>query len=107
MTRGGDTLRSAMAPGTSQDRGSPSHAPATPREALDFAAQTAYHGASSSGLRLIHTLDPFSDAPDPARYVPREATERALERLLECAVQPDRPAALMAPPGHGKTLLLH
>ena len=56
---------------------------------------------------MIHTLDPFSDAPDPARYVPREATERALDRLLECVRQPDRPAGLLAPPGHGKTLLLH
>jgi type II secretory pathway predicted ATPase ExeA len=39
--------------------------------------------------------------------VPRDASDRALRELLECASQPDRPAALLAPPGLGKTLLLH
>lgn len=52
-------------------------------------------------------LDPFPDAPDPALYVPRQASDLALARLLACAVRPDRPAALLAPPGFGKTLLLH
>ncbi len=51
--------------------------------------------------------DPFADRPDPALYVPREASERALAELLACAGEPDRPAALLAGPGLGKTLLLH
>jgi type II secretory pathway predicted ATPase ExeA len=51
--------------------------------------------------------DPFADLPNPALYVPRDASERALGELLACASQPDRPAALLAPAGHGKTLLLH
>jgi type II secretory pathway predicted ATPase ExeA len=40
-------------------------------------------------------------------YVPREASDRALRDLLECVGRPDRPAALLAPAGLGKTLLLH
>jgi type II secretory pathway predicted ATPase ExeA len=52
-------------------------------------------------------LDPFPDAPDPALYVSREATDLALARLIECVLRPERPAALLAPPGFGKTLLLH
>lgn len=51
--------------------------------------------------------DPFADRPDPALYVPREASERALAELAACAGEPDRPAALLAGPGLGKTLLLH
>ena len=51
-------------------------------------------------------VDPFSDNPDPAYYVAREASDRALADLLECVGRPDRPAALLAPPGMGKTLLL-
>jgi type II secretory pathway predicted ATPase ExeA len=51
--------------------------------------------------------DPFADVPNPAFYVPRDASDRALRELLECASRPGRPAALQAPPGHGKTLLLH
>jgi type II secretory pathway predicted ATPase ExeA len=52
-------------------------------------------------------FDPFADRPDPALYVPREASEHALDALLACVGLPDRPAALLAPPGLGKTLLLH
>jgi len=51
-------------------------------------------------------LDPFADHPDPAWYVAREASDAALEDLLGCAGRPDLPAALRAPPGAGKTLLL-
>jgi type II secretory pathway predicted ATPase ExeA len=50
--------------------------------------------------------DPFRDTPDPAAYVPREASEAALAALL-ARVERAEPAALVAPPGHGKTLLLH
>lgn len=56
---------------------------------------------------MIPPLDPFADTPNPALYVPRDASDRALAGLLDCAGRPDRPAALLAPPGHGKTLLLH
>ena len=50
--------------------------------------------------------DPFRDTPDPASYVPREASEGALAALLAC-VDRAEPGAIVAPPGHGKTLLLH
>jgi type II secretory pathway predicted ATPase ExeA len=56
---------------------------------------------------VIPPLDPFADTPNPALYVPRDASDEALAQLLECVRQPDRPAALLAPPGLGKTLLLH
>jgi type II secretory pathway predicted ATPase ExeA len=56
---------------------------------------------------LILSVDPFSDTADPAFYVPRDASDRALSELIECATRPDRPVALLAPPGLGKTLLLH
>jgi type II secretory pathway predicted ATPase ExeA len=55
---------------------------------------------------LNSPTDPFADNPDPAFYVPREASDRALADLLECVGRPDLPAALLAPPGLGKTLLL-
>ena len=51
--------------------------------------------------------DPFADCPDPAGYVPRPASEAALAELLDCAGHPERPALLLAPPGLGKSLLLH
>jgi type II secretory pathway predicted ATPase ExeA len=56
---------------------------------------------------LSPPLDPFSDTPDPAFYVPRDASDRALSALLECVSRPAHSAALLAPPGLGKTLLLH
>jgi len=55
---------------------------------------------------LHSPLDPFADNPNPALYVPREGSDRALGELLACVGHPDRPAALLAPPGLGKTLLL-
>jgi type II secretory pathway predicted ATPase ExeA len=54
-----------------------------------------------------NAIDPFSDNPDPALYVPRDATERALASLLDCVTAPGRHALLLSPPGTGKTLLLH
>jgi type II secretory pathway predicted ATPase ExeA len=50
--------------------------------------------------------DPFADHPNPAYYVARDASDDALADLLACVGRPDLPAALLAPPGHGKTLLL-
>jgi type II secretory pathway predicted ATPase ExeA len=48
---------------------------------------------------------PFGETANPAEYVPREATERALG-ALEGAVRGRRVAALTAGPGLGKSLLL-
>jgi type II secretory pathway predicted ATPase ExeA len=50
--------------------------------------------------------DPFADHPDPALYVARAASDCAFADLVECVSRPDLPAALLAPPGLGKTLLL-
>ncbi len=58
-------------------------------------------------MKLRARLDPFPDIPDPSLYVSRDASDDALAKLMECVARPDRPAALLAPPGHGKTLLLH
>ena len=49
--------------------------------------------------------DPFGVTADPDRYVPREATERALEDL-ERVVREERSALLVGLPQIGKTLLL-
>jgi type II secretory pathway predicted ATPase ExeA len=52
-------------------------------------------------------LDPFCSAADPARYVPRAATEQALAELLAALAEPDGSAvALTGPAGIGKSLLL-
>ena len=59
----------------------------------------------STPAPLLH--DPFGPASSVAAYVPYAACERALsavERLLE---RPGCVAALVGPPGLGKTLLLH
>lgn len=52
------------------------------------------------------TGDPFAPTADPARYVPRPATERALDELTGALERGDRIVALQGPPGMGKTLLL-
>jgi type II secretory pathway predicted ATPase ExeA len=52
-------------------------------------------------------VDPFLDVPDPARYVPRDACDLALAELAACVRAPARTCAVVAPPGLGKTLLLH
>ena len=51
--------------------------------------------------------DPFGLTADPDSYVPRDATERALGALVKTLRDGRRPAALIGPPGLGKTLLLH
>jgi type II secretory pathway predicted ATPase ExeA len=51
--------------------------------------------------------DPFGLTADPERYVPRAATEQALAALEPTLREGRRPAALVGPPGLGKTLLLH
>jgi type II secretory pathway predicted ATPase ExeA len=55
----------------------------------------------------IRISDPFDDTVDPACYVPRKSSEKGLTTLLDCAKRPHQPSALLAPPGYGKTLLLH
>ena len=50
--------------------------------------------------------DPFGPSADPARYVPREQTERALAALEARAIDGRRCALLAGLPGIGKTLLL-
>jgi len=52
-------------------------------------------------------LDPFASTADPAAYLPREATERALQRLEQGFRSGSRVQVLSGPPGVGKTLLLH
>ena len=49
--------------------------------------------------------DPFGLTADPDGYVPRPATEEALAALLKTLREGRRPAALLGPPGLGKTLL--
>jgi type II secretory pathway predicted ATPase ExeA len=51
--------------------------------------------------------DPFGLTADPDRYVPRAATEQALAALEQTLREGRRPAALVGPPGLGKTLLVH
>ncbi len=51
--------------------------------------------------------DPFGLTADPDGYVPRPATQEALAALVTTLREGRRPAALLGPPGLGKTLLLH
>jgi hypothetical protein len=51
----------------------------------------------------------FSETADPSAYVPREATERVLESLrgwVDAGASAPSVAALIAPPGLGKTFML-
>jgi type II secretory pathway predicted ATPase ExeA len=61
---------------------------------------------AAAGLRADNALRPFGETANPAEYVPRDATETAI-REMESAVRSGRPTALTAPPGLGKSLLLH
>ena len=53
----------------------------------------------------VVAFDPFGETSNPDEYVPREASEESL-LALESAVRGGRTAALTAPPGFGKSLLL-
>lgn len=58
---------------------------------------------------MLHTpcrVLEFSPIADPARYVPRPATERVLAVLESAALARHEPSLLLAPAGLGKTLLL-
>jgi type II secretory pathway predicted ATPase ExeA len=61
---------------------------------------------SDDETRGGHGLDPFAPSAHPRAYVPRAATEAALAALASAA-HTATPAALVAPVGMGKTLLLH
>ncbi len=50
---------------------------------------------------------PFCEATDPALYVPRDATEVALDAVVRGVLDGEHPVTLGGPPGIGKTLLLH
>jgi type II secretory pathway predicted ATPase ExeA len=52
-------------------------------------------------------VDPFAPTADPAAYIPREATERALAQLEHAFRHGQRVQVLSGPPGTGKTLLVH
>jgi type II secretory pathway predicted ATPase ExeA len=52
-----------------------------------------------------YALDPFGPSANPSAYVACEASER-VRLLLERSLDEGRIAAVMGPPGHGKTLLL-
>lgn len=52
-------------------------------------------------------MDPFAITSDPAAYLPREATENALQRLEQGLREGRRVQVLSGPAGVGKTLLLH
>ena len=53
-----------------------------------------------------YAVDPFGPSANPAAYIPNAAMERARAELEE-RLGRNRSAALVGPPGHGKTLLLH
>jgi type II secretory pathway predicted ATPase ExeA len=61
---------------------------------------------SNAGSAAFDFIDPFGSSADPARYVPRTATERALEGLVRAVRDERRSAVLSGIPGIGKTLLL-
>ena len=52
-------------------------------------------------------VHPFGETTDPGIYVPREATEIALDGMVRGLLEEEGPVALVGPPGIGKTLLLH
>lgn len=51
--------------------------------------------------------DPFAIQTDPQLYVPRRATEEALDALERAVSSPHAVVRFTGPPGLGKTLLLH
>jgi type II secretory pathway predicted ATPase ExeA len=52
-------------------------------------------------------VDPFAPTADPAAYIPREVTEKALAQLEHGYRHGRRVQVLSGPPGVGKTLLVH
>lgn len=65
-------------------------------------------GRSSSRFgRRSSPVDPFAPTADPAAYIPREVTEKALAQLEHGYRHGRRVQVLSGPPGVGKTLLVH
>lgn len=62
--------------------------------------------AASPADRARRFRDPFSETTDPAIYVPRPASEAAIEAAAACLDAEAPAAAILGPPGIGKTLLL-
>jgi type II secretory pathway predicted ATPase ExeA len=52
-------------------------------------------------------VDPFAPTADPAAYIPREVTEKALAQLEHGFRHGRRVQVISGPPGVGKTLLVH
>lgn len=50
--------------------------------------------------------DPFAPTTDPSLYVPRPASEKALDALIEGSVKGTQHSLLLGPTGMGKSLLL-
>gem|GEM_PF-5377050 len=80
-----------------------------PRRALEAPEAVKGFLGSTSGSTdesAVEPRDPFAVTCDPASYVPRPASEAALE-ALEAAVRGGQPCTVLSgPPGIGKTMLL-
>ena len=72
---------------------------------VDLPARAGRFGSAVSSP--VAQPDPFGLTADPDGYVPRPATDEALAALVKTLREGRRPAALLGPPGLGKTLLLH
>lgn len=66
------------------------------------------HGGQgdADAAKVYDACPAFRDTADPSGYVPREASERALEQLETAMRSRSAVVALTGPPGLGKTLLL-
>ena len=60
---------------------------------------------SSNTRTAVASLDPFADVAATQRYVPRQATERAITEM-RAAIEAAMPAVISGPPGIGKTVVL-
>jgi len=58
-------------------------------------------------VSTVAASDPFESTANPARYVPRPATERVLRTIEQALEDQAGPVALTGPTGLGKTMLLH
>ena len=66
-------------------------------------------GASAEGqggCALPEWVASFREVANPSRYVASPETERVLRELVQTIARPGAAAALVSPPGHGKTLIL-
>lgn len=68
--------------------------------------QMAHGTSAATGPVRTRSVTPFGETTDPGAYVARPSAEAAL-RSLQAELAEGRSAALVAPPGLGKTTLLH